>query len=135
MRPLSLLLFLPGFFQGTYAGHRKTLLSGFKSTNTWLTAHSSEPLVQFNPSAAPTDFSAIATECIGLYDQAHIPRPEFLVRPDSYTDDTTGISHIYARQLINGLELVDGDVSINVKDGKVLSYASSVRRIRLKIPA
>lgn len=50
----------------------------------------------------------------------------FRVRDDSYTDDNTGVTHVYLRQIINGLEVADGDMNINVKDGKVLSYGDSV---------
>ncbi|KIY49610.1 hypothetical protein FISHEDRAFT_65088 [Fistulina hepatica ATCC 64428] len=49
----------------------------------------------------------------------------FRIREDSYTDETTGITHVYFRQLINGLEVTDGDINVNVQDGMVLSYGSS----------
>jgi hypothetical protein len=38
---------------------------------------------------------------------------------DSYTDKNTGVTHIYVRQLVNGLEVTDGDMNINIKDGVV----------------
>ena len=50
----------------------------------------------------------------------------FRVREDSYTDDNTGVTHVYLRQIVNGLEVADGDMNINVKDGRVLSYGDSV---------
>jgi extracellular elastinolytic metalloproteinase len=49
------------------------------------------------------------------------------IRKDSYTDENTGVTHIYVRQLVNGLEVADGDMNINIKDGRVLSYGNSVR--------
>lgn len=48
------------------------------------------------------------------------------LRRDSYTDDRTGVTHVYFRQLINGLPVSDGLINVNVKDGVVLSYGDSV---------
>lgn len=50
----------------------------------------------------------------------------YKIRKDSYTDQRTGITHVYIRQLINGLQVVDGDMNVNVKDGMILSYGNSV---------
>jgi extracellular elastinolytic metalloproteinase len=49
------------------------------------------------------------------------------IRKDSYTDKNTGVTHVYVRQLVNGLEVADGDININIKDGMVISYGNSVR--------
>ena len=54
-------------------------------------------------------------------------RHSYVVREDSYTDSTTGVTHVYLRQLINGIEVADGDININVLDRKVISYGDSVR--------
>jgi extracellular elastinolytic metalloproteinase len=51
----------------------------------------------------------------------------YKIRKDSYTDKNTGVTHVYVRQLVNGLEVTDGDMNINIKDGVVLSYGTSVR--------
>lgn len=51
----------------------------------------------------------------------------FILRKDSYTDKNTGVTHAYFRQFINGLEVADGDLNINLKGGVVLSYGNSVR--------
>jgi extracellular elastinolytic metalloproteinase len=51
---------------------------------------------------------------------------EFVRRADSYTDAATGVSHVYFRQRVNGVEVADGDINVNVKDGLVLSYGNSV---------
>lgn len=48
------------------------------------------------------------------------------IRDDSYTDSNTGVTHVYARQIVNGLEVADGDINLNIKDGLVLSYGNSV---------
>ena len=50
----------------------------------------------------------------------------FVIRKDSYTDKNTGITHVYARQYLDGVEVVDGDINVNVKDGVILSYGDSV---------
>lgn len=51
----------------------------------------------------------------------------FVLRKDSYTDKATGVTHAYLRQFINGLEVADGDMNVNIKDGVVLSFGDSVR--------
>ncbi|QRV90299.1 extracellular metalloproteinase MEP [Ceratobasidium sp. AG-Ba] len=51
---------------------------------------------------------------------------DYYIRNDSYTDRNTGISHVYVRQIVNGIEVADGDINLNVRDGRVLSYGSSV---------
>lgn len=44
----------------------------------------------------------------------------------SYTDSRTQITHVYARQLINGFEVGDGDINVNIdRDGRVLSWGNS----------
>lgn len=50
----------------------------------------------------------------------------YKIRQDSYTDKNTGVTHVYVRQLVNGLEVTNGDMNINIKDGVVLSYGNSV---------
>lgn len=50
----------------------------------------------------------------------------YKIRKDSYTDKNTGVTHVYVRQLVNGLEVSDGDMNLNIKDGMVLSYGTSV---------
>jgi len=49
----------------------------------------------------------------------------YFIRKDSYTDQNTGVTHIYARQIVNGLEVVDGNINLNIKDGQVLSFGNS----------
>jgi extracellular elastinolytic metalloproteinase len=36
----------------------------------------------------------------------------FFVRPDSYEDPTTGLTYIYVKQTINGLQVEDGDMNV-----------------------
>jgi hypothetical protein len=54
------------------------------------------------------------------------PGSSYKIRKDSYTDKNTGVTHVYVRQLVNRLEVTDGDMNINIKDGVVLSYGNSV---------
>lgn len=57
----------------------------------------------------------------------------FTIREDSYTDDRTGVSHVYVKQIINGLEVADGDINLNIKNGRVISYGDSVCAVRTVI--
>lgn len=50
---------------------------------------------------------------------------DYFIRDDSYEDDT-GVTHIYIRQLVNGLEVADANINMNIKDGRLLSYGDSV---------
>lgn len=54
------------------------------------------------------------------------PASSFVIRKDSYTDKYTGVTHVYVRQFMHGIEVADGDINVNVKDGVVLSYGDSV---------
>ncbi|KDN36332.1 hypothetical protein RSAG8_10899, partial [Rhizoctonia solani AG-8 WAC10335] len=53
---------------------------------------------------------------------------EYYIREDSYTDRNTGVTHVYARQKVDGLEVADGDINLNIRDGRVLSYGDSFYR-------
>ncbi|TFY79758.1 hypothetical protein EWM64_g4254 [Hericium alpestre] len=56
------------------------------------------------------------------------PENGFAIRKDSYTDKATGVSHVYVRQLVNGVEVADGDINVNIKNGVVISYGDSFYR-------
>ncbi|KAG1764444.1 Fungalysin metallopeptidase-domain-containing protein [Suillus occidentalis] len=49
----------------------------------------------------------------------------YVIRSDSYTDRATGVTHVYARQVIQGVHVADGNVNLNIKDGVVLSHGNS----------
>lgn len=51
---------------------------------------------------------------------------DYYIRKDSYTDTMSGVTYVYIRQLMGGLEVADADMQLNVHDGKVVSYSSSV---------
>lgn len=57
------------------------------------------------------------------------PDAQWFIRRDSYTDKNTGVSHIYVRQIVNGVEVSDGNINLNIKAGIVLSYGNSVTHI------
>jgi Fungalysin/Thermolysin Propeptide Motif len=50
----------------------------------------------------------------------------FTLRKDSYTDKATGVTHVFFRQMVNGIEVADGDINVNVLGNTVISYGDSV---------
>ncbi|CEL52935.1 hypothetical protein RSOLAG1IB_06003 [Rhizoctonia solani AG-1 IB] len=79
---------------------------------------------------------------IALVFLAKLPYPHdsYFIRKDSYTDENTGISHIYVRQVVNGLEVADANININIRSGQVLSYGNSffggsIERSLLSVPS
>lgn len=50
----------------------------------------------------------------------------FALRKDSYTDRATGVTYVYYRQMIKGIQVSDGDVNVSVKDGAVILHGDSV---------
>lgn len=95
--------------------------------------HSIPSQIQFNnysprsPDSDPLEIGRWFTEDL-LGDQLS-ERHSFVIRNDSYTDATTSITHIYAQQRINGLEITNSKLNVNIKDGIVLSYGDSVRHV------
>ncbi|KAJ3570745.1 hypothetical protein NP233_g4203 [Leucocoprinus birnbaumii] len=81
--------------------------------------------VGFTPLSPTTDPYEVArlfvSDVLGVSDDTG----SWKIRKDSYTDKNTGVTHVYVRQVVNGLEVTDGDMNINVKDGRVLSYGNS----------
>lgn len=64
-----------------------------------------------------------------LLKEQHSGDNGFALRKDSYTDKATGITHVFYRQIINGIEVVDGDMNVNVKNGAVISHGDSVSTV------
>lgn len=94
----------------------------FKSSPYQIQVNSFSPQ---SPDADPLDIARLFVEDLLLGRLSE--DSSFAIRKDSYTDAATGVSHVYVRQLINGIEVADGDININIKDGVVLSYGDSVR--------
>ncbi|KAI8368680.1 Fungalysin metallopeptidase-domain-containing protein [Choanephora cucurbitarum] len=60
--------------------------------------------------------------------QAELTNSEFVVQ-SSYKSDLNGVTHVYLRQVVNGLEVLNGDININVdRFGKIISYGNSFAR-------
>jgi hypothetical protein len=56
-----------------------------------------------------------------------------IIRPDSHTDKATGVTHIYVRQFVGGIEVADAHVNLNTKNGRVLNFGDSVRTLALSL--
>lgn len=53
------------------------------------------------------------------------PHSEFIVQ-SSHTSQLSGVTHVYLRQVVDGIEVVNGDMNINVdRHGQVLSAGNS----------
>ncbi|KIL63666.1 hypothetical protein M378DRAFT_79300 [Amanita muscaria Koide BX008] len=79
------------------------------------------PQIQLFASVAPPD----PFEAAARYIRDITGNKDFHIRQDSYTDKNTGVTHVYARQVVNGLEVLDGDLNLNIKDGTLLSFGNS----------
>ncbi|KAI8799581.1 Fungalysin metallopeptidase-domain-containing protein [Cladochytrium replicatum] len=53
----------------------------------------------------------------------------------SFTDASTGVSHVHAVQTISGIPVANAVANVNVKNSKVLSYGSSFVTVPSKIPS
>ncbi|KAL4072082.1 extracellular elastinolytic metallo proteinase [Scleroderma citrinum] len=71
-----------------------------------------------------TDPFHVARDFLSHYVDPAVGRA-YTIRSDSYTDHSTGITHIYARQIIGGIEVADGHINLNIKDGRILSFGDS----------
>ncbi|KAI8388314.1 Fungalysin metallopeptidase-domain-containing protein [Radiomyces spectabilis] len=53
---------------------------------------------------------------------------DFVVK-NAYRSDLSGVTHVYLRQKVDGLEVMNGDININVdKYGNIISYGDSFAR-------
>ncbi|KAF9039107.1 extracellular elastinolytic metallo proteinase [Panaeolus papilionaceus] len=113
--------------EGRIAARRKTM--GFGPVLPHAVFYSSPYQIKTNaftpadPSMDPREVARLFVEDV-LLEQV-TQGSSYKIRDDSYTDKNTGVTHVYVRQLVNGLEVTDGDMNINVKDGMVLSYGNS----------
>jgi extracellular elastinolytic metalloproteinase len=131
MKLLLVPILLAGLSATSVAAHesvrsRKSL--GFGPVHPHAVFHS-------DPSLIPQTFGSLQTEspfqlaqgfANGLVPSHLDGSSAFVLRKDSYTDKNTGVTHAYFRQFINGLEVADGDLNVNMKEGIVLSYGNSV---------
>lgn len=57
--------------------------------------------------------------------ESELTGSEFIVQ-SAYKSDLNGVTHVYLRQKVNGLEVLNGDININVdRFGKIISYGDS----------
>ncbi|KAI8638727.1 Fungalysin metallopeptidase-domain-containing protein [Parasitella parasitica] len=60
--------------------------------------------------------------------EAELTSSEFTVT-SAYKSDLNGVTHVYLRQKVNGREVLNGDININVdRFGQVISYGNSFAR-------
>ena len=78
--------------------------------------------------ALSTDPFHVARDFLNQYVDPAVGRA-YTIRSDSYTDQRTGITHVYARQIVGGIEVADGHINLNIKDGRILSFGDSVRAV------
>ncbi|KAF9916182.1 Fungalysin/Thermolysin Extracellular metalloproteinase 5 [Lobosporangium transversale] len=72
-------------------------------------------------SGSPADPKKVATDFV----QQQLTSSDYVVK-NAYTSKHNGVTHVYLRQVINGLEVVNGDINVNVdKDGNVISFGDS----------
>ncbi|KZT03251.1 uncharacterized protein LAESUDRAFT_729281 [Laetiporus sulphureus 93-53] len=106
--------------------HRKTL--GFGP----LLSHAAYHTESFHPSSSISESAnepfAVAERFVRELTRDADPLTSFFIRNDSYTDRTTDITHVYVSQHVDGSEILNGHISVNVKDGIILSYSDSIFR-------
>lgn len=133
MRCLLIASLLAGI-AGSVSGHRAPITArkslGFGPVHPHAVYHSSPYQIITNsflaqsPNADPFEVARLFVD--DILGGEHV-QSSYKIRPDSYTDPSTGITHVYVRQLVHGIEVADGNMNINVKDGMILSYGNSVR--------
>jgi extracellular elastinolytic metalloproteinase len=65
--------------------------------------------------------------------EAELTSSEYIVK-SAYKSDLSGVTHVYLRQKVNGLEVLNGDININVDHfGQVISYGDSFAKGVAKI--
>lgn len=108
---------------GSSAGRRKTL--GFGPVLPHAKFQTGAIFVSDAFTASKEPFEVATTFVRGILGDQLTEGNGFVLRKDSYTDKATGVTHAYFRQLINGVEVADGDMNVNVRDGNVISYGNS----------
>ncbi|KAF9132983.1 Fungalysin/Thermolysin Extracellular metalloproteinase 5 [Mortierella sp. 14UC] len=67
-----------------------------------------------NPAKAATDFV-----------EQQLTSSDYIVK-NAYTSKHNGVTHVYFRQVVDGLEVVNGDINVNVdKHGNIISFGNS----------
>lgn len=77
--------------------------------------------------------SAKAEDIAIAFAEAELTASEFIVQ-SAYKSDLNGVTHVYLRQKVNGLEVLNGDININVdRFGQIISYGDSFAKGAAKI--
>ena len=69
---------------------------------------------------------AVATDYVHGVIKHVLPEVSFRIREDSYTDNITGITHVYVRPSVFTMEVANGDIQLAIKDGQILAVSNSV---------
>ncbi|KAH7879431.1 extracellular elastinolytic metallo proteinase [Lentinula edodes] len=131
MRCLLIASILAGIV-GSVQGHRAPVTArkslGFGPVHPHAVYRSNPYQIATNgvlPQSPDADPFEVARLFIGDILGPNQDQASYKIRPDSYTDPSTGVTHVYVRQYVHGIEVADGNMNINVKEGKILSYGNS----------
>ncbi|KAG8985950.1 Fungalysin/Thermolysin Extracellular metalloproteinase 5, partial [Tulasnella sp. 427] len=123
-----LLLFAAGISASQTSASRKTLNFSPPVQHSHFTTFPA----QGQPPFATIETRSSVVELAEAYLKTVLHHPEgtWKLREDSYQDQATQIWHLYFRQLLQGglVEVIDGDVNLNVLNGRVISYGDSFYR-------
>ncbi|KAJ3352604.1 Fungalysin/Thermolysin Extracellular metalloproteinase 5 [Allomyces javanicus] len=75
-------------------------------------------------SSTSADPKTVATAF--LTTQLQFPASEFVIK--NVVPVSNGMTAVYVRQLVNGIKVVNGDINLNIKNGKVVTYGDSFYR-------
>ncbi|KAF8934944.1 Fungalysin metallopeptidase-domain-containing protein [Dissophora ornata] len=88
--------------------HAPSATAGFAADQAFFTGSA------LNPKKVATDFV-----------EQQLTLSEYIVK-NAYTSKHNGVTHVYLRQVVDGLEVVNGDINVNVdKHGNVISFGDS----------
>ncbi|KAG0169327.1 Fungalysin/Thermolysin Extracellular metalloproteinase 5 [Apophysomyces sp. BC1034] len=75
-----------------------------------------------------SSFSSDPKEIAIAFAKSEIADSDFIVK-SAYKTDLTGVTHVHLRQRVNGLEVTNARININVdKDGRIISYGDSFNK-------
>ncbi|KAG0235758.1 Fungalysin/Thermolysin Extracellular metalloproteinase 5 [Actinomortierella wolfii] len=81
----------------------------------------SNPSSFYSAASLNADPKVVALEFV----ERELTTSDYVVK-NAYTSKHNGVTHVYLRQVIDGLEVVNGDINVNVdKHGRILSYGDS----------
>ncbi|KNE72655.1 hypothetical protein AMAG_16416 [Allomyces macrogynus ATCC 38327] len=93
------------------------------------TVGTSRPTATGAPTRQPAADSQDAARAIAktyLTETLGFPETEFVIK--NVVTTSSGVTAVYARQLINGLEVVNADVNISIKNGQIVALGDSFYR-------